>query len=188
MKKPAFDRQWSEVGKGRLEFLFDGVFAIAMTLLVLELKIPDLGDRRSTSELLAGLGRHAPTFISYLLSFFMLGMFWASHNIWYRHLQRITNGVFAFQLIQMALAAFFPFCAALLGKYPTNPLTIVIYVGCVAAYLWAATIQWAVARRAGALAPPPDPALYRRIRRTQLAGSLGTTFLFLLYAFQALLK
>ena len=188
MKKPALDRSWSEVGKGRLEFLFDGVFAIAMTLLVLELKIPELADRHSTSELLAGLGHHAPTFVSYLLSFFMLGMFWASHNIWYRHLQRITYGIFAFSLIQMALAAFFPFCAALLGKYPTNPLTIVIYTGCVAGYLWAATLQWAVARRAGALAPPPDPALYARIRKTQLASSLGTTFLCLVYALRALAK
>ncbi len=186
MRKPAPDKRWSEVAKGRLEFLFDGIFAIAMTLLVLELKVPELADRHSTAELLAGLKRHAPTFVSYLLSFFMLGMFWTSHNVWFRHLQRITGGILALQLAQMAFAAFFPFCAALLGRYPTNPLTMVVYTGCIAAYFWAATFQWLVARRAGVLAPPPDMSLYPRILRGLLTGSITTTLIGLAYSMRLL--
>lgn len=54
--------------------LFDGVFAIAMTILVLELKVPELVAQRSVQELAKGLAHQGSTFVSYLLSFFVLGM------------------------------------------------------------------------------------------------------------------
>jgi uncharacterized membrane protein len=188
MADPGYDDRAALVSKTRLDFLFDGIFAIAMTILVLELKVPDLEDRHSTSELARRLLHHAPGFASYLLSFFMLGMFWASHNKWYRHIQRITKGVLALQLFQLAIAAFFPFCAALFGKYPTNLLSVVVYLGCVTTWFWTGALVWILAQRAGALAPTADGALYRRIRRGQLAGSLVTTFMFLLYLVMALTR
>jgi uncharacterized membrane protein len=132
MSDATHDVQRMLVSKDRLEFVVDGIFAIAMTLLVLDLKVPELADRHSTSELAHGLLHLASGFVSYLLSFFMLGMFWTTHNVWYRHLERITRGVLALQLFQMAVAAFFPFCAALFGRYPTNALAVVVYLGCVA--------------------------------------------------------
>jgi uncharacterized membrane protein len=178
----------SLVSKGRLEFLFDGIFAIAMTLLVLELKVPDLVDKHSIPELRSQLLHHLPAFVSYLLSFFILGMFWMGHNIWYRHYLRITHGMLVFQMIQMALAAFFPFCASIFGKYPTNPLSQIIYMGCCAMYLWAVYLQWILARRSGALAPPPDEKLYPKIQKGMLSGGLMTTLLCLMYVLMAVLR
>src|SRR5438094_5500342 len=75
----------SVISKSRLEMLFDGVFAIAMTILVLELKVPELVNIRSVDELRRALVHQAPTFFSYLLSFSVLGMFWYRHNNLYRH-------------------------------------------------------------------------------------------------------
>jgi len=173
------------VSKARLEFLFDGVFAIAMTILVLELRVPELQDRHSVRELVHGLLHHAATFVSYLLSFFMLGVFWASHNAWYRQIQRITKGILAVQLLQLAVAASFPFCAALIGRYPTNQASLAIYTGCVAAYLWAGILLWAVARRAGVLALPPD---YRRLLKRQLIGSIWITGIFLFFLSRTLAR
>jgi uncharacterized membrane protein len=125
-----------QVSKGRLEFLFDGVFAIAMTILVLELKIPELADRRSSQELGAALLHHGRTFFSYILSFFVLSMFWMAHNRIYANLKKISNTCLAIHIWLLAVAAFFPFCAHLLGKFPGNRLTLQIYFGTVFAYFF----------------------------------------------------
>jgi uncharacterized membrane protein len=125
------------VEKSRLEFLFDGVFAIAMTILVLDLRVPDVSHGDSVVVLGRALRNHAATFGSYLLSFFMLGILWYRHNQLCRHLQWITAPVFGLHLIQLAAAATFPFCAALLGKHLTNPLALVTYSGCIMVYQWA---------------------------------------------------
>ena len=63
------------LSKGRIEALSDGVFAIAMTLLVLELKIPDLPKDASQAELLSKLRDMLPHFYSYALTFILAGVF-----------------------------------------------------------------------------------------------------------------
>ena len=72
--------------------LFDGVFAIAMTILVLELKVPELGRAEVSAGDGGGASASGPTFLSYLLSFGILGMFWFRHNAQYRHFHTITGG------------------------------------------------------------------------------------------------
>jgi uncharacterized membrane protein len=168
----------STVSRARLEFLVDGIFAIAMTILVLELKVPEIADRHSRVELVTALGHHAGTFISYLLSFVMLGILWHSHNRHYRHFQRITTRMLILTLAQVAMAAFFPFCAALFGRYPTNPVSIMFYVGCVMVYQWAALLAWLAAGRAGALDPQLPPAESARLRKRNLTGCIVATGLF----------
>jgi uncharacterized membrane protein len=183
-KKPI--ESMSTVNKNRLEFLFDGIFAIAMTILVLELKVPEISDRHSVTEMGNSLLHYGPSFLSYILSFSMLGMFWYSHNNYYRHFQQITKSIFSLTLLQLAAAAFFPFCAALLGRYPINRLSIVIYIGCVMVYLWSCLIQWLLAKRQSILAPELTSATYNKIRKGHLVGSIITTTMFLLYLSMAL--
>ena len=101
--------------------LFDGVFAIAMTILVLELKVPEIDDRLSSSQLLHALLKESGTFFSYLLSFAILGVFWWRHNHVYHFFRTITSKMLVLHFVQLAAAAFFPFTAALYGRYPTNP-------------------------------------------------------------------
>ncbi len=154
----------SPISRSRVECLFDGIFAIAMTILVLELKVPELADRHSAAELWHKLVAFSPTFGSYLLSFLVLGMFWYRHNEQYYHCQSVARSMLAVQFVQLALAAFFPFCAALFGRYPTNALSQMSYLGCVFLYLWAALGHWLLARRCGALKPQLTEAEFRRIR------------------------
>jgi uncharacterized membrane protein len=66
--------------KVRLEALVDGVFAVAMTLLVPEVKVPELANRQSAAELFQGLRQPAPTLLAYFFSFGMLGLFWTWHH------------------------------------------------------------------------------------------------------------
>jgi uncharacterized membrane protein len=161
-----------------LEFLFDGIFAIAMTILVLELKIPELVDRQSISELAQVLAHHASTFASYLLTFIMLGIFWYRHNLQYHHFQMITKNMFILHLIQLAAAAFFPFCAALLGRYPTNSLSLVIYIGCVMVYIWSMFTNWVVAKKCKAFNAEFAVADYVLVRNRMFRGCLVISILF----------
>jgi uncharacterized membrane protein len=168
----------SVISRNRLECLFDGIFAIAMTILVLELKVPDLVSHNSASELLHKLASYGPTFVSYALSFLMLGMFWYRHNEQHHHCHIVTKGMLGFQLIQLALAAFFPFCAALLGRYPTNQFSGVLYLGCVFVYLWVTLGNWQEARRAGALKPSVSTPEFLRIRKRVLRSCFIISMLF----------
>ena len=180
------DSSLSVISKGRLEFLFDGIFAIAMTILVLELKVPELVDRRSMRELAHELAHHAPTFVSYLLSFVMLGMFWYRHNHQYHHFHKITEGMLVLHFVQLAAAAFFPFCAALVGRYPRNGLSALVYVGCIFVYLWAMFANWIVAKRGGALGAEFTTADYLRARTKAIRGCLVISIVFTAVVIEAL--
>jgi uncharacterized membrane protein len=178
----------SVISKGRLEILFDGIFAIAMTILVLELKVPDLSDSHSVSELARSLAHDGYTFGSYLLSFFMLGIFWYRHNYHYRHLHHITKGMLALHLLQLSMAAFFPFCAALLGRYPTNSLSIVVYIGCGMVYSWGSWLNWIVAGKAKAFVPEFKREEYIHIRNRGIRGCIIISVFFISYLIKVLVK
>jgi uncharacterized membrane protein len=171
----------SVISKSRLEFLFDGVFAIAMTLLVLELKVPELVDRRSVHELAAALAHDGPTFGSYLLSFTVLGALWYRHNHQYHHFRVITGSMLVLHFVQLATAAFFPFCAALFGRHPFNPLAGLIYVSCILVYAWASLANWLVAWKTGSVGPATTVEQFKRSRRRALRGSLFLSAMFVFY-------
>ena len=172
----------SVISRSRLEMLVDGVFAIAMTILVLELKVPELEGARSVDELRRALVHQAPTFFSYLLSFSVLGVFWYRHNHQYRNFRVITPGMLVLHFVQLAAAAFFPFCAALLGRYPVNRLGQVVYMACVLVYAWASFGTLLVARKSGALGDEMTPEAYARMRRRGLRSVMIISALFALYA------
>jgi uncharacterized membrane protein len=182
------DSRQISVNRNRLEFLFDGIFAISMTLLVLELKVPELTDKHSIAELGQLLLRHVATFISYILSFAMLSIFWYSHNRYFQYIRRITKEIFVFHIVQLAFAAFFPFCAALFGRYPTNRLSMVIYLGCAMMFQLSSLMQWLLAKKQHALVPRMDPSIYLQIRKGNIRGSMIGTLLFLLYLFMMLIR
>ncbi len=165
------------VSKARLEFLVDGIFAIAMTVLVLELKIPEVEHHRSVRELGSSLLHHAGTFGSYLLSFMVLGVLWYWHNRRYHYYRRITKSILVAELLQLSMAAFFPFCAALLGQYLFNPLARSLYVACVAVYRVAGHAEWVGARRAGVMIPELSDEEYEMHRKRGVRACILLTAL-----------
>jgi uncharacterized membrane protein len=176
------------ISRSRLEFLVDGVFAIALTILVLELKVPELGDRRSVPELGQALAHEAPTFLSYLGGFVLLGLFWYRHNHQYEHFRVITPGMLVLHFVQLAAAAFLPFCAALMGRYPINGLSAVVYLACVLVYSWASCATWILAQRSGAMKAGLTEAAYLQARRKWLRGCLVITVMFTLYLIRLLVN
>ena len=152
-----------------------------MTLLVLELKVPELVDRQSARELAEQLGRDGPTFFSYVLTFGMLGVLWYRHNVHFRHYRVVTKGILALHLVQLAAATSFPFCAALIGRYPSNGLARVVYLSSVLIFSWASFVMLVVAKRTNSLAPEFVEDGYRALRKRSLRASLVLSLLTVVY-------
>lgn len=164
------------LSKARLEALVDGVFAIAMTILILEVKVPELADRRSAAELFRSLGHALPTLLAYFFSFGMLAAFWVWHHRLAAKVERLDVPLIAISLCFLSLVSFFPFAAALLGRYPLNAGSLAIYMPAVEGILLCQVGFFAHARRRGlvdpALTAPESLAIHRR----NLKGVIFFTF------------
>lgn len=162
----------TEVSKGRLEFLFDGVFAIALTLLVLELKLPEIADKRSGAELWGALLRHWRTFLGYIISFVILSGFWIGHNTLYAKLTRVSKAVVFIHIWLLAWAAFIPFCAHLLGRYPANPVSLAVYLTTAFAYSLGLLLLVVAAGRQKLFDPSVSAADARKLLRNLVRAIL----------------
>ena len=109
----------------RMEAFSDGVFAIAITLLILDLHVPD-----SPDQLIAHLAAEWPSFLGYLVSFAFIGGSWIAHS-GLTHLLRVTDGVFlSLNLLLLLFVSFLPFSTSLLTKHLTGSgehLAVVIF-------------------------------------------------------------
>jgi uncharacterized membrane protein len=114
--------------KSRLETLVDGVFAIAMTILVLEVKVPSIGDKLSAMELLHALAHDGVVILAYFVSFSALGVFWVWHHKLTEKIKEIDLPLLICSLTFLSLICFFPFVAALFGRYPQNLTANIVYV------------------------------------------------------------
>ena len=114
----------------RIEAFSDGVFAIIVTLLVLELKVPALKDHASTAELGHQLVELLPKFLSWLISFIIVCKFWLNHHHVLGLARHADYGLVWVNSIFLMGQAFIPFPTALMGEYPTNRLAVSAF-GCV---------------------------------------------------------
>lgn len=116
------------LSKLRLEALSDGLFAIVLTLLVIEIRIPELHGPLSDPELWHALLDLSPLFVGYIVSFAVLAMFWLSHNFFYSHfIKEINRQLTLLNMIYLACISLIPFSAHLIGTYPTSQLAVSIY-------------------------------------------------------------
>ena len=83
-----------DVGRARVEALSDGVFAIVMTLLVLEIRVPHVEARDSLAELARALWLLMPKFVSWVISFATVCVIWLNHHRLFRLTARVDNGLF----------------------------------------------------------------------------------------------
>ncbi|GHJ47201.1 hypothetical protein Cs7R123_45430 [Catellatospora sp. TT07R-123] len=112
---------------GRVLAFSDGLFAIAMTLLVVEVAVPKLVHENDVRELARDLGDLIPNFVGFFLSFAVIGRYWIAHHKLFSLLRGLDLGMIARNLLYLAFVAFLPFPTALLGDYFGNPLAITVY-------------------------------------------------------------
>jgi uncharacterized membrane protein len=96
-----------------MEAFSDGVFAIAITLLVLELAIPSGSER----DLLGAVVSQWPAYLAYLVSFSTIGAVWLEHTVITEYLDRATSVFIRLNLLLLMVVSFLPFPTRLLGEY-----------------------------------------------------------------------
>jgi uncharacterized membrane protein len=102
----------------------DGVFAIIITILVLEIGVPSDLSEQSLREALDELG---PTLIAWMISFMITGMYWVWHRDLFNKIQWVNRDVVWLNLIFMLPAALIPFASSVLGDYHDEPVALHIY-------------------------------------------------------------
>ncbi len=107
--------------------LVDGVFAIAMTLLAFNIKLPEMSGFVSSHNLFSGLLGIWPIFLSFGIGFIILGMFWVGHHIEFNYIKKLDHNLIWFNIFYLLLISFFPFTAELLGRHPYNQTAIIFY-------------------------------------------------------------
>ena len=108
---------------GRVEAFSDGVFAVAITLLVLNIRgLPDPQKVLSDSDLLKNiLLPQLPTFLAFITSFATIGVMWMNHHRLFTHIKRVDTNLFVLNLLLLLVIVFIPFPTALLASYIIHP-------------------------------------------------------------------
>ena len=109
--------------KHRLEMFSDGVFAIAITILILNIHFPET-DNEHLGQALRDL---SPNILAYVLSFILIGLYWIAHHTSFHAIHKV-DGVFLWMnMLLLLFVSFMPFPAYLLGKYPLQQVPLMIY-------------------------------------------------------------
>ena len=112
---------------GRLLALSDGIFAIAMTLLVLDVPVPPHLARRTDAALVQALMDLGPNLISFGLSFLLVALYWMTHRRLFRDIARVSPRLIRLNVLILLLVCLVPFTAAVLSRYGDIGTAIVVY-------------------------------------------------------------
>lgn len=120
------DRRDSELEFGRIVAFSDGVIAIAITLLTLNLEVPEVpsGDTRALAE---GMVDLVPHFFAFALSFAVIGRLWLIHHRFFAALEGFDPRLMTANLVYLALIVLVPFSSDMLGTYGENTVAVMVY-------------------------------------------------------------
>ena len=122
---PPFDSRG--LGKNRIEALVDGIFAVAMTLLVLDIKSPLNLSFDTNDNLIRYLLTLEHSFAMYAISFVVLAIFWIAHHILFHYVRHVDRRLLWFNMAFLLLVTFVPFTTDLLGDHGHLTLPVVVY-------------------------------------------------------------
>lgn len=155
----------------RTVFFSDAVFAIAMTLLVLDLKIPDLPADVTGAAFNEAVRDKVPAFYGFVLSFVLLSLAWITHHHRFGAIVLFDRRLQSLNLTLLFFIAFMPVPTAMLFQHSgDSPIPVVLYALTMAAIGLMPDVIWWHARRANLLSPQVSPALYRYTVVTGISG------------------
>ena len=115
---------------GRLETFSDGVFAIAITLLILEISVPSTHDASTVAELWRALLERWPSYFAFLLSFLTIYVAWSGHHLMLQQVKTVTLPLVWANAFFLLVITFLPFPTALVAEHLTSPsgsLAVAVY-------------------------------------------------------------
>lgn len=162
-------------GTERLVMFSDGVIAIAITLLVLDIRLPELPEHADSATLAAALVSIMPKMAAYALSFLVVGEFWYVHHMRFSHINRCDARLIWLNMLFLMTIGFVPFASSVLSEHP-NATAYALYDGTMAcvALLSAALSGYAI------IAGLVPAGLSAELRRRSLVGPLRVAAVFIL--------
>jgi uncharacterized membrane protein len=155
-------------GKSRIEALSDGVFAIAMTLLVLKLEVPEVMHHSSNAEMLRQLLALGPALVTYVVTFLIAGGFWFLHHLTFHFIRNVSGVLIWVNLVFLMLVALLPFSAGLMSHLLVHPVSQLFYFGNQFAIALMLNVHWHYARRKNLLAKDGE-----RLEMSHLSWRIG---------------
>ncbi len=146
-------------------FFSDAVFAIAITLLVIEIKVPDLGQDATTPMLISSLLNILPKMVGFLVSFLLIGQTWIEHHRMSLLIGRLNQGLLWKNILLLLCVAFLPFATAVMSEYYYLNIAICFYAVSFAVLGLAKAAFWRHAIKHKLLAHDADNLQVRRIGR-----------------------
>jgi uncharacterized membrane protein len=162
---------------GRIMSFSDGVFAVAITLLVLSIRVPDIpvivADHRLPHEII----KLIPIFEAYVISFLVIGLFWIGHHGIFRQFKRHDRGLLWLNLIFLMFVVFIPFPTSLIARYSDSRVAMIFYAVSIAiAGILLVLLFWYGAHDKRLTVEEVDRSFYRRVQ----FGYLNMAAIFLL--------
>jgi uncharacterized membrane protein len=151
-----------DLGFERLVFFSDAVFAIAITLLIIEVRLPPLPEHPTDADIIAALRATLPSIFAYVLSFATIGLYWLSHWRRWRYIARVNERLVGLNLLLLGLIAFIPFPTALIGEQGDHASVVIVYALALSAAGIAGPVTWLYAWRNGLAIPTVSP-LYAQL-------------------------
>ncbi len=143
----------------RVVFFSDAVFAIAITVLVLTLRLP----ANTTDATVAhALRSEVPSIYSYVLSFAVIALYWLAHHRMFRYIRRLDSTLLALNLATLAVVAFVPFPTSVLGDFGSTTAAVVFYAATVGILGALISCLWAYATHEHRLIAQDTPAIFIR--------------------------
>ena len=172
----SFETTTTEIGKNRIEALSDGIFAIVMTLLILELHVPNLPPTAANVEVTPALIALWPKFVTYLVAFVSLGVFWIAHHIMYHGIRRADRTLLWFNIVFFMFVSLLPFSTSVLNAFPRALIAPFLFGANLALVGWLLFFQWSYVNSRSAMLAPFVTAEYRAtVTFRMLAVPVATT-------------
>jgi uncharacterized membrane protein len=168
-QEPNLTKADLKLGLERIVFFSDAVMAIALTLLVIDLKLPDIPAQLAAVELPLRLSELSPRIVSFVISFAVISIYWSSHHRYFTYIKRYDGRLIALNLVFLFFVVLMPFAAGFQGQYGFLPVGTLVYGGAVAATGLSIGALWWYASHAHRLVDHAlSPEFIRRRNRVAL--------------------
>ena len=122
MPKKSTHSAEESLGLERIVFFSDAVMAIAITLLAIDIRVPEIELSLAATELPAQLSAITPNLLAFFISFIVIGIYWISHHHYFSYIKRYDTRLMLLNLMFLFFIACMPFVASLLGRFTSVQL------------------------------------------------------------------
>ncbi|CAN5120089.1 hypothetical protein BH09ACT1_BH09ACT1_17210 [soil metagenome] len=162
----------------RVQFFSDAVFAIAMTLLVIDLTVPmisgynAMSDAGKSTALWQGIRDQSQQFLAYGIGFYILAVNWIGHHNRFRVVRRYDSTTVTLNLVLLFFVAFVPYPVSLISEYSGEMPSVILFAGIVSVLSILQFATWSYSFSKGYLDKKVDLALYRFVRRNMFVSPM----------------